>query len=95
MVVVVETVGRGAVVVVCSVVVVRVTGAGGSAQPASAAMPTSNARPSAWREREGVDFIIGLQEIRASDSVGSNWAYGARGSARCASGPAARAGSRR
>lgn len=49
-VVVVETAGRGVVVVDCSVVVVRVTG--GSAQPASVAVPASKARLSARVKRD-------------------------------------------
>ena len=62
MVVVVETTGRGIVVVDCSVVVVRVTG--GSEQPASAVVPASKARLSARVKRDVTYGMICLQVKR-------------------------------
>jgi hypothetical protein len=57
-VVVVDTTGRGVVVVVCSVVVVRVTGGGESLQPASMAVPASSATPSAGPNLNAMLVIV-------------------------------------
>jgi len=57
-VVVEDTGGGGTVVVVCSVVVVRVIGAGGSAHPASRAVPASSAASPAVGPKRVVRWIM-------------------------------------
>jgi hypothetical protein len=55
---VVETIGRGVVVVVCSVELLRVTAGGDPAQPASTAVPAIIATPTARLKRDVVLVIV-------------------------------------
>ena len=56
-VVVVDTAGRG-IVVVCSVVLVRVVTGDGPPQPASIAVPAISAMPNARPKRDVLMFIV-------------------------------------
>jgi hypothetical protein len=67
-VVVDETTGGGCVVVVCSVTVVRVTG-GGLPQPASTAVPATNAIPIASPKRDVMFAMSSLLRVGSARLV--------------------------